>query len=427
LTPGPHVVEVRLGVNDAIQLDNVRRNLVVVDSSFAIALFGASETSTRYLQLAAKQNQAGEFDLQTFGLDKIQTTELGRYDVWAICDPEPLSTQARNRINQHLSRGGGVIWWLGPNWSSQNGDDNIATASDEIAWDAWGAIDVRNLPGDQAPALDPLDYKSPLVSAFEPFPGSGLLTLPVFRYWSLRLGDGWEPALVISNPDQPGESEVLIASLDRSTRRVSNDEQATLSGREVIVATPPGPATQNEDSGPWNAIIAWPAFVPLVQEMFQWAGTSQAALTTFTIGERLSGETEEADMGTRLVGSQGNILSVDIGSRSGSRVRWSAGVAEKSGVYRWADGSSGGQAVLVVNVDPSEGDLTPVETIPETIKLIASDELKSNLSESSDTESGQGRGAETSNNRDVGWWFLLTAVGLLITESSLVRWLESRF
>lgn len=455
LRPGRHLLETRLAAEDAIALDNVYRVIVESQDRVPVALFASSAQDARFLTLAAEPNSgrvgsdAGfGYSIQQYGMDELASIELGRERLWVLCDPSPLDAPSLSRVAQHLRQGGGVIWWLGPKWVDGAGGVNglDAEPNNSVAGDRWKASNVvgGNEAGMAVLDIDPLDYKDPIVAPFKPFPGSGLLTLPVFKYWRLELGDHWTTSLGISsrpvsegpvsevNVGQAGQRwNALIARLDRVATR-------TGLGREVIVATPPGPGVV--DSGgadittvePWNALIAWPAFVPLVQEMFYWASKSDDAPAGFVVGQPISGQSLELEFGAEVIGSSGDTIPLNVVDSQGTRVFWTGGIAERSGVYRWAEGASEGELAFVVNVDASEGDLSeswsavPPFTLVESVADELSMDLEQQMTASEEPRAFLNR-STVAAGVEVGWWFLLLAIAFLIGEAIVVRWLEQRF
>jgi hypothetical protein len=421
LAPGDHLVEVRIAANDSVLVDNTSRRLVTANNAMPIALFGESRRDTRYLELAASPEANGQFEIQTFAFDDVARSELGREQLWVLCDPSRPDERAKRRIDQHIEQGGGVVWWLGPNWERGTAEAAF-TGTESLRWSAQKRIRATELQ------IDPLEYASPFVAAFEPFPGSGLLTLPVFQFWKLELGEAWEPALGVTGTQlQVGQTETIIASLSRPA-----------GGREVIVATPPGPGTgPGMQDEPWNAWIAWPAFVPLVQEIFRWAGAGETPPTTFLVGQSLEGLMTENRVGTRLVGDSGDFIDVNAIPRTGSTVAWSGRQTRRSGAYRWADGKQAGSLAGVVNVDPTESFVFEKASLPSSWTTLTADRVDAAFSiaetdptvDSQSALDSQGMQASTTQQeaKEYGWSLLLSVIGLLVGESVLLRWMESRF
>ncbi|WP_164102936.1 BatA domain-containing protein [Candidatus Laterigemmans baculatus] len=445
LAPGRHAIEVRIG-DDALAVDNRSRAIAEVSPALSVAAFGPAASDTRYFALAAAPGGAGPVEVRSFPLSQLPQTELGRFDVWALCDPVPLGEAARRRLAQHLEQGGGVVWWLGPNWRSGQAADTPpldtppldAPPLDAPPATGWIALEPREV---ETPDIDPLGYRSRIVQPFEAFPGSGLLSLPVFRYWTLELGSGWQPAVAI------GEGDPLIASLASEG-----------SGRQVLIATPPSPGAGSPGAGgpevgggPWNALIAWPSFVPLVQEILRWADAGEPTSRQFIVGERVVGRSPEARFAGQLASEAGATLETHVQSRSGPTVRWTAGVASQAGFYWWSaspQAAPGDEAaplpaaplpaaqppVIAVNVDPGEGRLEKLgelpapwqrlgESTPDAAATPAAAAERSAAAPAADPPALESPGA----GRELFWGLLLVALGLLVAESLVVKILEGQF
>lgn len=453
LSPGRHGLEVRIG-DDALALDNQTRSIAEVSPKISVAAFGPTIADTRYLALAAAPGGEGPLEVRSFSLNRLPQTELGRFDIWVLCNPSPLRDSASERIRQHLGQGGGVVWWLGPNWRSGQGADAVTTRAETGSPESaragrWTARETREV---ETPNIDPLGYRIGFVQPFEAFPGSGLLSLPVFRYWILELGSRWQPAVAI------GDGDPLIASY-----------AAEGEGRQVLVATPPGPGSpgagsqgpgspgpgspgrageaaseSTASSDPWNALIAWPSFVPLVQEIIRWAEAGTQGSTHFLVGQPITGQSPEAEFASQLRNAADDTLEVQVQTRSGNSVQWTAGMATSAGFYKWSEdrpatdpGSveapsadagqearSGGAPVIAVNVDPEEGRLEKIAELappwmPFRESVPAAAAAAGNEPAASESAAVGGR--------ELFWWFLLAALGLLTAESLVVKILEGRF
>ncbi|XZE54619.1 vWA domain-containing protein [Planctomycetaceae bacterium SH139] len=440
LRPGRQLLEVQIDVADALPADNQIRQLVDRQETIRIAIFGQTPADTRFLKLALQASGeqlpgSDSFRTDLLGWDDLARVALGRYDLWMLSDPAPLTSDQANRLEQHLAAGGGVVWWLGPSWLS--GSDGPVSgeqiASSPAGWRAEWLLNFNQS------VIDPQGYASPLVAPFEPFPGAGLLTLPVFRQWALQLGNQWQAVLTVSDGGQDANPSGGVSWPLLATR--GGDDGAA--GRQVIVSSPPGPGDSDQ---PWNAMIAWPVFVPLVQEMVQWAGVSTPFPTAFQVGTPLAGRTPESEMGTQLVNEQDENYPVEITSRIGRSAVWSAGLARQVGVYRWADGPAAGELVAVVNHDPREADLAKLDRLPEPLRLISDDQLgeltaatnEPPNSEANEPPTGTAEqpavaagGASAGDQQvplgELGWYWLLAGLGLMIAESTLVRCLEGRY
>jgi uncharacterized membrane protein len=424
LSPGYHAVEVRLGQADMLLADNVQRKVFDVQRRHSVALFAPQPVDSRYVELAVAPGGGGGFSVHALPMTAIAKTELGQYDVWVLCNPSPVTPDMEERLRDHVEQGGGLVWWLGPNWRPGAASDNRWTA--------------ESIAPSSVVTIDPMEYASPLVAPFAPFPGSGLLTLPVFQYWQIRLGTGWQVALGIRDGDSDNSVIPLIATLE-----------SDLGGRQVIVATPPGPgvSTDNQASNslpPWNALIAWPAFVPLVQEMLAWVSNHDGITPSFVVGQAMRGSVAAEVFKNRLQTDQQHRLSATVIDKRMQKITWTSDRADHVGFYRWVSeasllsdqASSFADSALAsaVNVDVSEGVLRKVSLVAAPLMTLRPNALGQlpadswSTSNANEVESAASSPpVDASDSREISWWFLLAAIGMLASESVVVRILERKF
>jgi hypothetical protein len=426
LGPGRHRLEVRLGSDDQLPLDNRVRLIVDVQSKQAIVLIGNAVADTQYVELALQAGEQTGMRLQRTVLGAIERLEPGDRDVWVLCNPGRLSKSALRHIDQHRLQGGGVVWWLGPAWQSNPGSANTGSistgAADELAKVSGARVlGVRDF---SLGTIDPLDYQSPLVAPFEAYPGAGLLTLPVFRCWEVELTRGWQTAVAIRDNEAPGQGFPLIATFDP----VLSDLVATDSagwGRQVLITTPPGV------DEPWNAMIAWPAFVPLVQEIVGWVSRSDGQVDPYRTGEMLrgqmlQGQKSEVDWQAELVTEDGQRLAAEVLRRVDEVVQWRAGPARFVGFYQWGGemtAADPNDVVVAVNLDPAESLLAATPLVPAPWERVSFAEPLVEDSPATD-QTPVRLGAETTS--EISWWFIVGGLVLLFGETAVVRLLEQQ-
>ncbi len=438
LSPGLHAIEVRLGQADMLAADNVQRKVFDVRRRHSIALFAPQPVDSRYVELAGAPGGGGEFSVHALPMNAMAKTELGQYDVWVLCNPNPLTPEMELRMGDHVKQGGGLVWWLGPNWRTvveQNSDPTLSpapVAADEYQWAAESMRESATV------TIDPMEYASPLVAPFEPFPGSGLLTLPVFQYWQVRLGSVWQTALGIRDSDSDNEIFPLVATLD-----------SDLGGRQVLVTTPAGPGATTDSSAanplpPWNALIAWPAFVPLVQEIFAWVSNHDGVTPSFVVGQSMRGRVGADVFESRLQSDQRHRLTAKVIQKQMQNVIWTSDRATHAGFYRWvpeanvrinqAAGVANDALATAVNVDVSEGVLRKVPIVEAPLVTLRPNESGKLSAASLSALNANDVGSPTSaspvdavESREISWWFLLAAIGVLASESVVVRILERKF
>jgi hypothetical protein len=407
LPPGYHVLEVRVQVEDALAADNRARRLVLREDALRVALFAVDPRQGRYAQLALAPQPNRRLRIERRDWSELGRIPLDRFDLWMLCDPPPPTAAQLARIEEFRSAGGGVVWGLGP---------RFAAGSERSPADAgWVAQRVVKVDDGE---LDPLEYGSPITAPFAAYPGSGLLTLPVFRLWDLELGEGWEPVLALRDAER-GTSYPLVVS-----------REAGRAGRAVIFATPWGPGDREE---PWNALIAWPAFVPLLQESAAWAGADPQPEATFQVGQFMRGVVDRGVAADYWLDRDGQRYPLTIASQQGEVAAWNAGVAARTGTYYWPDDAEPGRPAAVVNFDLRESDLQHVAAVDRGFEAVAVDDDQRWAALAGPTMSGAGAEGTSSpsgvlaTGAEISWWFLLLAIAALCGEAAVVRFVEGRF
>ncbi|MCA9132330.1 MAG: hypothetical protein KDA45_04220, partial [Planctomycetales bacterium] len=243
-----------------------------------------------------------------------------------------------------------------------------------------------------------------------------LLTTPIFRFWKIKI-----------------LAEPTAFSVDL----------ATTSGDPLIVRHPLGegsvtsvlsaPQVRAGADG-WNAMAAWPSFVPLMQQLVQTAMDSGAEIHTVLAGQPLVGKvaagrgSERGPRGnglggqpttrglvtiTQPDGSQSQILSEDNEATGGAT--WVFTQTHRSGLYVVRD-TAGNEQPYMVNIQPSESplrslgreQLPPSSERPPSLAVAGQDRLP--LEETSPWLS---RG-------------LLLLLGVLLLSESLLAWWMGR-
>lgn len=440
LAPGRRSLEVRLGADDLLTLDNRVRCVVDVQSSREVVLLGEASSDTQYVELALQAGGESSIRVRRSSVGALERLEPNGRDVWVLCNPGRLSPSALRSIEQHRLKGGGVVWWLGPAWQ-QNliGSDSLVNV---IEGQTLGVRDVRS------GIVDPLDYQSPLLLPFAAHPGAGLLTLPVFRCWEVELNDHWQVVATIRDDAESSKPIPLLATFQPNANWFLEGNSSGW-GRQVLVSTPPGSyaressSTERELRGdetdigsdePWNAMIAWPAFVPLVQEIVAWVSRADGQTESFLAGQVLQGQANQSERSELLISESGRKLSTEVFQQFDDFVLWRSQPARFVGFYHWGQGSQThelGDVAVAVNPDLQESDLQRLPLIPLPWERFDSGvgELQLSQAGGSDqpTEKLQGdlfhQGAVNAGS-EIGWWFLVGALALLLGETVVVRLLE---
>ncbi len=377
------VVEAELQA-DALSVDN-RRWLVRRPQTVLRVLCLGSPQATRFLAAAMSAGGETVWDVQQATIE--QSAELANEDVdlLMLCDLPRIEAPVAEAVQRVRARGGGVVWWLGPAAVPS------AYATDAVPFRLAAPTDSDLYP------LDPRGYQHPIAAPFAPYPQSGLLSTPIFRYWRLA---PWQTA---------AKREVALGlGVDSAPFVLTIDQQRQ---RSVVVTSAPMVAQTDGRQPPWNALVAWPSLVPLVQEIAAWATTPLQASRTLQVDEVISAIVPRLDqVPKQVVAPDEEVLAVDVKTVDGE-ITWTAGVATLPGIYtlQFADQS---RRRWAVNVDPDEGDLQTVD-VSDLQKLAAEGEASPQTVVSQTPLAGDG----------YAWfrWLLAAAIVCLVAESLISR------
>jgi hypothetical protein len=335
---GEHVVEVRLA-DDALPIDNHRWLSTIVRDAIRVLAIGGRPGETNHLALALQPSREGQgqFDIVEAPESRLLEGELQQFDCIFLCNIGRFSADEAGVLSRYVRRGGGLVFFLG--------DQVQAESYNQVLLDDAA---TRLLPGrlgalapTESYALNPLEYRHPIVAPFRGHEQSGLLTTPVWKYVRLEPSPRAKVALGLST----GDPLIVEESVGR--------------GRCVLVATAVSPASLDSGTNPptpWTAISSWPSFPPLVHEILQYAVAGRAEGRNLLVGEELAGLVPPGALHEALTLSGPGGLNERVPVvAEGSETRWTFGGTSVSGVYEARAGKS--LQRFAVNVNPREGDL----------------------------------------------------------------------
>ena len=387
---GEHIVAARVGP-DSLMPDNERRQVVIV------------RESTRVLVVAEQQSEAelyrtcllppGLEDASNLELDAVRPTELAlrslaEFDVVLINDCEALSNGSVDRLVRFAENGGGLVFVLGARVNSEWWNKKAATSF---------AVSLKSIEGDGVLSIDPLGYKSSFAEPFLGFPDAGLITTPIFRYWDVQLKDGFTVDLALS------DGAAFLAS-----RAIGAGQIA------VLTSAPESGAEANKES--WNAIAAWPSFVPLLDQIVQVVSQPEDNAKNILVGKTLSGTisaTENTDLRMEKPDGSQQVVSFSNAEKS-VKQEWAFRQTLHQGVYRLNKGQQEA-GVFVANVNPQESALTSVK-LPAKFTRVP--ESKTTIPADSE--------ASLSINDSFSRFLLVLLLVLVVSESLVARWIGRR-
>jgi hypothetical protein len=341
-TPGDHAVEVR-AEGDALDVDNHRYLVVPVRQAVRVLCVDGRPSgdplggTTGYLATAlapeAGRSDHAAIEVDVAGENALLERDLAAYDCVLLSDVARFTASEAQAMDAYLACGGSLVFFLGDQvlpdeYNRQLGGEG---GSRRLLPARLGAVVSQTQL-----SLDPLGYRHPIVDAFRGRPKSGLLTTIVSKYIKLQPLKGANVALALADGDP------LV--VEQSIRR----------GRVVLVAT-------SADIS-WTPMPVWFSYVPLVQEIVAWCVGSQSEQRNVEVGEPLEGAVGAAagDVPVAVARPDGQVRSVPLRAAGGDGL-WTYGDTYRSGVYTARFGPPPGRSrSFAVNVDPSEGDLTPI-------------------------------------------------------------------
>jgi hypothetical protein len=265
---------------------------------------------------------------------------LQKWDVIILNNPSLSVPGQLAGLKSFIQAGGLTIVALGSNFEDQASQRTRQQFGQllglELAGSSpWGEWD-----------LDPLQYASPIIDMFEGFPGAGLLTTPIFRYWRATVQDAaTEVDIGIS-----GGEPLLVR------RRVGEGQIACL-----LTAVEDGRATGENRS--WSAIASWPSFLPLAQQLTQTLLSTRSGDFNRLAGQTLSGKLESGEPAFEVLlqkPDQSKLRLLPEPPDASGQSIWSYRHTDQRGVYRVL-APENSQLIFAVNVDAKQSRLESID------------------------------------------------------------------
>ena len=272
----------------------------------------------------------------------ISAIDLADWDLLVLSDVRSIQTDAYTKLVRFVQQGGGVFAAFGPNTSAPQWN-KLSEQSDILGF----RFRSPSKSGDWR--IDPLDYASPVAAPFSGFPDSGLLTTPIFRYWQINASTAGYDAVDLAFSH--GEPLVVRKNVQR--------------GSVASILSAPSAGLGSASQSSWNAIAAWPSFVPMMQQLAQVMLDRQAAENNVLSGMPLTGIVANDGDPSRIEisrpdGTDSQLLVGDQTEVGGNR-QWLYDETEMRGIYLATD-PQGNVTPYAVNIDPVECRLESVPT-----------------------------------------------------------------
>ncbi len=383
--PGDYVLEVRTAQDDLVE-DDIRNAVVTVKNTVPVLLVNgkpaleAFDRASEWLRVALNPYDEGTAPPTVAARPKVVSLsqfadeglgDLTPYDCVFLCDVPRFSLAEVRRLENHVRRGGSVVFCLGPNV-------DLASYNDLLYRDGKGLLPARLI--DYAKANSgyefqlAMDAEADREDPLKPFRSESareyLLAVRFRQFVQAEPAPHAAPRRVLSFvpvaiPGQPKASPLSggPAILDWRPPTGSHPERGNqgtgrMRGRVVLITT-----TVNAD---WNNWPSSPSFAPLMQELLYYASAARLREQVLQVGEPI-----ELYLPNVASGAEATINTPDErtestrleGQDEAAVLRWTD--TDISGIYKVVIGQHPQQHLFAVNVpalneaqQQSESDLT---------------------------------------------------------------------
>lgn len=385
--------------DDRLLADNQRQTVIEVRSEFRILCVENPYADARILKASLQPPVAVQAAMQVTTASQLtlSSMDLGEFDAVVLNDVTNLSEGEFARLTQFASDGRSLICLLG-----QNSDANVWNG---LLGKAGNALGFRLLEPSESGdwRIDPLDYASPIAAPFAAHPDAGLLTTPIFRYWKIQFGDSVSERPRIELQLQDAAPLVVLNRWGK--------------GSVASLLSAPQTGSTQAAAEPWNAMAAWPSFVPLMQQLVQATLSDGATPFNLTVGQPISGAQRATGDKTliQIVRPDGNSSELQASEVDENGLRaWSFPATTQRGIYQ-VSVEDGAPRPYAVNINPSQSELrsVPVEQLAKS-----TEKPSSPLSLGVDIDSGH------LSNTLVRW--LLASLAVMLVAESCLAWTLGR-
>jgi hypothetical protein len=399
-TPGDYVVQVRVE-SDALELDDVRSAVVTVRASVPVLLVNGklvegrptgirlADEATEWLRIALNPYSDASPHGSVIAQPKVITEnefndagagDLTPYDCVFLCDVKQFTPAEVRRLETHLRRGGGAVFCLGPHVDPG--------AYNDLLYKNGAGILPANLKGKRAAESDTYwlfraverSFQQPPLKAFaDDNDRVALLQLPRFwQYVQAELPPAARGARTVLSfvppPDRDAKSQEVLKKFKKMAvgepavvewqppfppaRDDQTPHAARMRGRVILFTTP-----VNAD---WSTLPPAPSFVPLMNEVLNFAVSGRLREQAVTVGEPLEEflPTAASGLDVAFLTPDGRTETVHTQAYDEASVfRWAD--TDQSGLYRATIGQHPQDHLFAVNVpasadgqSASESDLT---------------------------------------------------------------------
>jgi hypothetical protein len=409
---------------DGLTLDDRRHLLMATRADARILLLEDLPGQAKYLDLALSNpitaTDKWNATTEVFQVADWRDLNLQNIDLVILCNVSTLPEQLPNLLRDYVQRGGKLLGFLGDRADPASYQRFAELDSNNDAKQNFFPLQLTAPSPLAVYSIDPRNYESPFLRIFQDFPDSGLLTTPIFRYWKLD-----------SSQSLPNSIHIDLATSDHDPVLLT---YAYGNGSVAWWLTSPTPqAATIGDAEPWNAMAAWPSFLPLIREQVSYLTRPGENQTQRLVNVPLQGY-----LPPEITDEQVNVLRPDrrvdpirpLPPQQDGYRPWVYSGDDQPGFYevQTTQPLPNQTGVFAVNVDTRESDLTSdgaqkFQTWFNPANLDPSAPTKS--VDMADTEPTQTNTDSISslNRKPIFHWFLGALFGLLLTESLVAFWL----
>lgn len=397
---GPAVLTANIP-EDRLPADDSRSIIVQVTEQFRVLVVEEFREQARPIALALRPDGTDSSSgLKTISRIDLSATPTSDWDAIVLYNIPSIQRSTYSRLLKFAQDGGAVILMHGSSTNAVSWNSLESSSSGSLA-----GLQLLEPSPEDLWEIDALQYASPVVAPFQGFPDSGLLTTPIFRFWTIVSDEQLGKNLLVDLATTSGEP--LIVRHRVGAGWVASMLSAPQSGLEASDSSQPT----------WNAIATWPSFVPLAQQLLQATLDNQDEQSNLFAGRPVEGVIRQAlESATVTIqrpdATKDEILTNPI--RPDGSLLWRYTSTQTRGIYT-ATLPGGRSTPYAVNVNPRESSLESLSpTLLPNSTLVAS-RNKSMQQESSPV-----------SHDHLARWALGALAALLVFESLLARFIGRR-
>jgi aerotolerance regulator-like protein/VWA domain-containing protein len=371
---------VRAG-SDPLPADNAFHFVLAPSDPVSLVVVDGADRSdaSLFLSKALSIGTTPAFHVDVTSMSRATAASFEKRAVVILNDTMFPPAASGGTLKHFVERGGGLLVVAGDRttWPS--------TEADLFPGKLGATVDRTS---GRSGSLGYLDYSHPVFEVFKAPRSGDFSAAHVFRYRAL----------------QAGPADRILARFDDGA--IAAVEKKVGAGR-VIVWT-----STLDDS--WTDVALKPVFLPLVHQFARYLAHYEPATSWFTVGQVL-------DLTARGKGRIDRVVVTPAGERLSKTAagEGAEGLLElnEQGIYeiRSAVAASGRPEAIAVNLDPTESDLTAIDTR----ELVAT--VTGHASEAAvQTAAPQEMTREESEKRQSLWWYLLLAGLMLLAAETMI-------